>query len=277
MVSEVLSSNGSTSMASTCGCTLALMDCGVKISNPVAGISIGLVTDGKKDILLTDIQGMEDFFGDMDFKVAGTKNGITAIQVDIKIEGLSYDLIEKAFKHAKEARLNILEKMAQAIAAPREELSPYAPAVIVLKIDPQKIGMVIGPGGKMIRKITEESGSKIDIEDDGTVLITSTDPEGGKKAQKMIEDLTFEPKPGEVYKGKVVRILNFGAFVEFAPGKEGLVHISEIAPRRIAKVEDELSIGDEVIVKIKEIDDMGRYNLSRKAVTPEDKEKLKGK
>jgi polyribonucleotide nucleotidyltransferase len=275
LVSEVLSSNGSTSMAATCGSTLALMDCGVKILNPVAGISVGLVTDGKKEILLTDIQGMEDFFGDMDFKVAGTKKGITAVQVDIKIGGLSFDLIEKAFKQAKEARLIILEKMASAISAPREELSPYAPAVISLKINPEKIGMVIGPGGKMIRKITDDTGAKIDIEDDGTVLITATDPEGGKMAQKMIEEITFEPEVGSVFRAKVVKIMAFGAFVQIAPGKEGLVHISEIASKRINKVEDVLNMGDEVIVKLTEVDDKGRNNFSIRAVTPEDKEKIR--
>ncbi len=275
LVSEVLASNGSTSMASTCGSTLALMDCGVKISNPVSGISIGLVKEDKKEILLSDIQGIEDHFGDMDFKVAGTRKGVTAIQVDIKIDGLSYALIEKALSQAKEGRLFILDKMEEALSAPREELSPYAPRVISIQIDPSKIGLVIGPGGKNIKKMVEETQAKIDIEDDGRVLITSVDPEGGKRAQKMIEDLTFEPKVGEVYKGKVVRILPFGAFVEFVPGKEGLVHISEIAPRRIAKVEDELSIGDEVVVKIKEIDDMGRYNLTRKGVSPEEREKLR--
>jgi len=274
LVSEVLGSNGSTSMASTCGSTLALMDCGVKISNPVAGISIGLVTDGKKEVMFTDIQGIEDFFGDMDFKVAGTKKGITGIQVDVKVKGLSLGLIEKALKQAKDARMKILDKMLGAISAPREELSKYAPSVISIKINPEKIGAVIGPGGKMIRKITEETGAQIDIEDDGTVLITATDPEGGKRALKMVEDITFEPKVGDVYKGKVVKIMAFGAFVQIAPGKEGLVHISEIAPRRINKVEDVLKLGDEVIVKLKEVDDMGRNNFSIRAVTPEEKQKF---
>jgi polyribonucleotide nucleotidyltransferase len=275
LVSEVLESNGSTSMASTCGSTLALMDAGVKIENPVAGISIGLVKEKDKEILLVDIQGLEDHLGDMDFKVTGTRKGVTAIQVDIKVSGLSYGLIEKALEQAREVRLLILDKMEKALSKPREELSPYAPRVTSLMIDPSKIGLVIGPGGKTIKKIVEETGAQIDIEDDGRVLITAADPEGGRKAQKMIEDLTFEPKVGEIYRGKVTRILPFGAFVEIAPGKEGLVHISEVAPRRIARVEDELSIGDEVVIKVIEIDDMGRYNFSRKAVTPQEKEKFR--
>jgi polyribonucleotide nucleotidyltransferase len=275
LVSEVLGSNGSTSMAATCGSTMALMDAGVKIKNPVAGISVGLVTGDNKEVLLTDIQGLEDHFGDMDFKVAGTKNGVTAIQVDVKIEGLSMELIEKAMTRAKEARSFILEKMQKSLSQPREELSPYAPRVISIQIDPEKIGLVIGPGGKMIKKIVEETGAKIDIEDDGRVLITAVDPEGGKKAQKIIEDLTYEPKVGEVFRGKVVRIMPFGAFVEIVPGKDGLVHISQISQKRIAKVEDALNIGDEVVVKLVEIDDMGRLNLSMRALTEEDKKRIK--
>lgn len=274
LVSEVLASNGSTSMAAACGSTLALMDAGVKIKDPVAGISIGLVKESKKEILLTDIQGIEDFLGDMDFKVAGTKNGITAIQVDVKISGLSYDLIEKALAQAKEAREIILKKIEAALAKPREELSPFAPRVTSIKIDPSKIGLVIGPGGKMIKKIVEETGSQIDIEDDGRVLVTAIDVEGAKKAQKMIEDLTYEPKVGDVFLGKVMRIMPFGAFVEIVPGKEGLVHISQISQQRIAKVEDVLKLGDEAVVKLVEIDDMRRLNLSIKAVTPEEKEKF---
>ncbi len=253
---------------------MALMDAGIKIKNPVAGISIGLIKEGNKEVLITDIQGMEDHLGDMDFKVAGTKNGITAIQLDIKIAGLACDLIDKALKQANEARMIILAKMGEVLSIPRQELSPYAPMVITLKIDPAKIGMVIGPGGKMIRKITEETGAKIDIEDDGTVLITAADPEGGKRAQRAIEDITFEPEVGAVFRGKVVRILPFGAFVEMVRGKEGLVHISEISTQRVAKVEDVMKIGDEAIVKVVEIDEMGRFNLSCKAVSPEEKEKL---
>jgi polyribonucleotide nucleotidyltransferase len=210
----------------------------------------------------------------MDFKVAGTSKGITAIQVDIKIDGLSFELIEKALKQAHEARMIILEKIQGALSVPRAELSPYAPRVISLMIDPAKIGLVIGPGGKTIRGIIEETGAKIDIEDDGRVLITAVDPEGGKNAQRIIEQMTYEPKVGEVFKGKVMRIMPFGAFVEITPGKEGLVHISEISPKRIARVEDELAIGDEAVVKLVEIDDMGRLNLSIKAVSPEEKKKL---
>jgi polyribonucleotide nucleotidyltransferase len=275
LVSEVLGSNGSTSMAATCGSTMALMDAGVKIKAPVAGISVGLVKEGNKEVLLTDIQGLEDHFGDMDFKVAGTHKGVTAIQVDVKIDGLTLELIEKALNRAKEARSFILEKMQKSLSQPREELSPYAPRVISIQIDPEKIGLVIGPGGKMIKKIVEETDAKIDIEDDGRVLITAVDPEGGKKAQKIIEDLTYEPKVGEVFRGKVVRIMPFGAFVEIVPGKDGLVHISQISQKRIAKVEDVLNIGDEAVVKLVEIDDMGRLNLSMKAVTEEDKKRIK--
>ncbi len=265
LVSEVLSSNGSTSMASTCASTLALMDAGVKIKSPVAGISVGLIKEGDKEILLTDIQGLEDFMGDMDFKVTGTKDGITAIQVDCKVKGLSQDLIAKALEKTKTARMVILKKMADAIAAPRAELSQYAPRVSSMKIDQEKIGLVIGPGGKMIKRIIEETGAKIDIDDDGTVFITGEDGESADKARKMIEDLTYEAKPGDVFDGTVTRLMNFGAFVEYLPGKEGLVHISEIAPQRIARVEDALSVGDEVKVKVKEIDDRGRINLSIKA------------
>ncbi len=265
LVSEVLSSNGSTSMASTCSSTLALMDAGVKIKSPVAGISVGLIKEGDKEILLTDIQGLEDFMGDMDFKVTGTKDGITAIQVDCKVKGLSQDLIAKALEKTKTARMVILKKMADAIAAPRAELSQYAPRVTSMKIDQEKIGLVIGPGGKMIKRIIEETGAKIDIDDDGTVFITGEDGESADKARKMIEDLTYEAKPGDVFDGTVTRLMNFGAFVEYLPGKEGLVHISEIAPQRIARVEDALSVGDEVKVKVKEVDDRGRINLSIKA------------
>ncbi len=274
LVSEVLSSNGSTSMAATCASTLALMDAGVKIKDPVAGISIGLVKDGKKEILLTDIQGIEDYFGDMDFKVAGTKKGITAIQVDVKIAGLSHELIAKAMKQAKEAREVILAKIQEALSTPREELSQYAPRVTTIQIDPSKIGMVIGPGGKMIKKIIEETGAQIDIEDEGRVLITAVDGESGKRAEAMITSLTYEPKPGDLFKAKVVRIVPFGAFAEITPGKDGLIHISEIAPQRIARVEDVLAMGDEVVVKVLKVDDQGKVSLSIKAVTPQDKKKF---
>lgn len=274
LVSEVLGSNGSTSMASTCGSTLALMDAGVNILNPVAGISVGLITDGDRWETITDIQGIEDHLGDMDFKVAGTKDGITAIQVDIKIKGLSHEVIKKALLKAREGRLYILDKMAQAIAAPRESLSPYAPRIISFKINPEKIGLVIGPGGKNIKKIIEETGVQVDIEDDGTVLITTSDPEAAKEAKRRIDDMTFEPKEGNVFSAKVVRIMPFGAFVELPGGKDGLVHISQLSERRVAKVEDVVKLSDDVIVKVVEIDDMGRINLTMKNVTEEDKKRL---
>lgn len=275
LVSEVLSSNGSTSMASTCGSTLALMDAGVPIETPVAGISIGLVTEGNKAVTLTDIQGLEDHLGDMDFKVTGTNKGITAIQLDVKIDGLTLDTVKKTLAQAKATRLKILDGMKKVIEKPRAELSEYAPRITSIKINPEKIGVVIGPGGKMIKKITEETGVQIDIEEDGTVLVTSSDPVGSKKAVKIIEQLTMEIKRGDVFFGKVVRILPFGAFVEMVPGKDGLVHISQIAQKRIAKVEDAVNIGDEVWVKVQEVDDMGRYNLTMKAVTEEDKKHQK--
>lgn len=274
LVSEVLSSNGSTSMAATCGSTLALMDAGVKIDNPVAGISVGLVKEGSKEKLLTDIQGIEDFFGDMDFKVSGTRKGVTGIQVDVKIDGLDHDLIAKIFKQAHEARMKILDKIESVLKQPRAELSQYAPRVSSIMINPEKIGLVIGPGGKNIKRIIEETGAQIDIEDDGRVLITAADADAAKQAQKTIENMTYEPKVGEVFKGKVVKIMPFGAFVEMVPGKDGLVHISQISNQRIAKVEDALNMGDEVIVKLMEVDDKGRNNLSMKAVTEEDKKKV---
>jgi len=273
LVSEVLGSNGSTSMASTCGSTLALMDAGVQIEAPVAGISIGLITDDNKAVTITDIQGLEDHLGDMDFKVTGTRKGITAIQVDIKIKGLSYEIINQALKQAKEGRMHILDIMEKAIAKPRAELSPYAPRIITFKINPEKIGMVIGPGGKNIKAIIEETGVEIDINDDGTVNITTADSAAAEAAKKRIDAITFEPKAGDVFASKVVRIMNFGAFVELPGGKDGLVHISQISQSRIAKVEDALKIGDPVIVKVVEIDDMGRINLTLKGVTEEDKKR----
>ncbi|NQU16523.1 MAG: polyribonucleotide nucleotidyltransferase [Candidatus Saganbacteria bacterium] len=274
LVSEVLGSNGSTSMASTCASTLALMDAGVKIKAPVAGISIGLIEEGNKEVLLVDIQGIEDHFGDMDFKVAGTEKGITAIQIDVKNDGLSHEIIKKSLKMAKDVRLKILDVMKKAIAAPRAELSQNAPRVITLQIDPAKIGMVIGPGGKNIRAIIEETGAKIDIEDSGQVLITSVDHEAGEKARAKIEGMTYEPKRGEVFKSRVVRIMNFGAFCELPGGKDGLVHISQLSDKRVAKVEDAVKLDDEVIVKVVEKDDKGRINLSIKAVTEEDRKKI---
>ena len=269
LVSEVLSSNGSTSQGSVCGSTLALMDAGVPIKAPVAGISCGLVTDGDDHITMVDIQGLEDFFGDMDFKVAGTKKGITAIQVDIKVDGLSYEVIEEALEKTKNARAYILDEvMLKAIDKPRSELSKYAPKAITTHIDPEKIRDVIGAGGKVIQKIIADTGVKIDIEDDGTVFILAINSEAGDKALKIIESIVEEPEVGKIYLGKVTKIMDFGAFVEFLPGKEGLVHISKLDNKRVAKVEDVVSEGDEIMVKLIEIDKQGRMNLSRKDALP---------
>ncbi len=268
VVSEVLSSNGSTSQASICGSTLALMDAGVPIKKPVAGISTGLITDSENPnnyVMLTDIQGLEDFFGDMDFKVGGTKDGITAIQVDIKIDGLTYDIIEEAFERTQNARNYILDEiMLKQIAKPREEISQYAPKIINLTINPDKIRDVIGTGGKVINKIIAETGVKMDIEDDGRVFIYSTDTEGAKKALKMVEDITREIEVGGIYEGTVTRIMPFGAFIDLGAGKEGLLHISKISKERINKVEDLLHIGDKIMVKVYEIDEQGRINLNHK-------------
>ena len=269
VVSEILSSNGSTSQASICGSTLALMDAGVPIKRPVAGISTGLVTNKENPdeyIMLTDIQGIEDFFGDMDFKVGGTKEGITAIQVDIKCDGLTYEIIEEAFNRTKVARDYILDEiMLPVIAEPRKELSKYAPKIDTMKIPVDKIKDVIGPGGKMINKIIEESkGVKIDIEEDGTVCIYSVEGQDGAKAKKMIEEITREIEAGKIYDGTVTRMATFGAFVDLGGGKEGLLHISKISSKRVEKVEDVLSIGDEITVKVLEIDNQGRINLSMK-------------
>ena len=267
VVSEVLSSNGSTSQASICGSTLALMDAGVPIKNPVAGISTGLVTDMDNPdnyIMLTDIQGIEDFFGDMDFKVGGTKNGITAIQVDIKVDGLSYEIIEEAFARTKKARQYILDEiMLKAISEPRKELSKYAPKTLTMTIKPEKIKDVIGTGGKVINKIIEETGVKIDIEEDGRVFIYAQDIESANKAYTKIENITREIEVGEYYEGTVTKIMPFGAFVDVGGGKEGLLHISKISKERINKVEDVLSLGDKVIVKVLEIDNQGRINLKK--------------
>ena len=274
VVSEVLSSNGSTSQGSVCGSTLALMDAGVPIKEPVAGISTGLFTkNGNTDdyIMVTDIQGIEDFFGDMDFKVAGTKNGITAIQVDIKIDGLSYEIIEEAFARTKKARQYILDEiMLKQIAKPREHVSKYAPKIETLKINPEKIRDVIGTGGKTINKIIEETGVKIDIEDDGTVFVSGVEQENIDKAVSIIESLTRDVVLNEIYMGKVTKILNCGAIVEVLPGKEGLLHISKISDKRINKVEDVLSVGDEILVKVTEIGkEDGRFSLSAKDVAKE--------
>jgi polyribonucleotide nucleotidyltransferase len=265
LVSEVLSSNGSTSQASICGSTLALMDAGVPIKAPVAGISVGLITEGEKYKTILDIQGLEDFFGDMDFKVAGTKKGVTAIQMDLKIEGLTPEIIKEALEKTRNARIHILDTvMKNAIEKPRETISEYAPRVMTLQIDPEKIRDVIGTGGKVIQKIITDTGVKIDIDDSGKVFILSYDKSGGEEAAKIINGIVKDPQVGEVYTGKVVRIMQFGAFVEFLPGKDGLVHISKLDKKRVNKVEDVVNIGDEIKVKVIEIDDKGRINLSRK-------------
>ena len=269
LVSEVLSSNGSTSMASVCGSTLALMDAGVPIAAPVAGISIGLVQgEGEERVLLTDIIGMEDFYGDMDYKVAGTRDGITAIQLDTKAHHLPLDMTDEVFRMAREARFTILDTIAGAIEKPREQLSTFAPRILTVNIPVDRIGEIIGPGGKMIRSIVERTGAKIDIEDDGTVFISSLSASGGEDAARIIRDMIKEVEIGEVFKGKVTRILNFGAFVEIMPGKEGLIRISDIEWGYVNSIEDVLNIGDEVEVKVSEIDDQGRVNLSRKAMMP---------
>ncbi len=265
LVSEVLSSNGSTSQASTCASTLALMDAGVPIKAPVAGISVGLVTEGERFITMVDIQGLEDFYGDMDFKVAGTKEGITAIQMDIKIDGLTPQIIKQALSQTKNARYQIIDEvLLKTIDAPRESLSKYAPKIYTMTIDTDKIRDVIGSGGKTIQKIIAETGVKIDIEDDGKVYIATSDEEMAMKTIEIIKGLTGNIEIGSIYKGKVVNILPFGAFVEFLPGKDGMVHISKLANKRVEKVEDEVQVGDEIMVKVIEIDRQGRINLSRK-------------
>ncbi|GAA0735016.1 polyribonucleotide nucleotidyltransferase [Clostridium oceanicum] len=276
LVSEVLSSNGSTSQASVCGSTLALLDAGVPIKRPAAGIAIGLITseDLSKEEILTDIQGLEDFFGDMDFKVAGTEVGITAIQFDTKIHGLSEKCIKNALTAAKKARMKILGIMGECISGPKEELSKYAPRTETISIDPEKIRDVIGAGGKVINKIIAETNVKIEIKDDGKVFVSSSDAEGVKKALAIIESLTKDVKIGEIYLGKVTKTTNFGAFVEVLPGKEGLVHISKLDFKRVNKVEDVVSVGDEILVKVTDIDNHGRVNLSRKdAIAKKEEEK----
>ena len=266
LVSEVLESNGSSSQASICASTLALMDAGVPINAPVAGIAMGLVKNGDNYTIVTDIQGIEDFYGDMDFKVAGTEKGITALQMDIKIDGLAEEILEESLKQAKAARLSILESMLATINEPRKELSPYAPKITTITIDPEKIRDVIGPSGKQINQIIDDTGVKIDIEQDGSIFISSTDPEMNERAKEIIEDIVREVEVGQIYLGTVTRIEKFGAFVELFPGKEGLVHISQLQEKRTNKVEDVVKIGDEIMVKVVEIDSQGRINLSRREV-----------
>jgi polyribonucleotide nucleotidyltransferase len=270
VVSEVLSSNGSTSMGSVCGSTLSMMDAGVPISKPVSGAAMGLIKEGDEVRILTDIQGIEDFLGDMDFKVAGTDVGITALQMDMKIAGLPLETIAEAINKAKPARAHILAKMLESIGQPRPEMSPYAPRLLTIRIEPEFIGLVIGPGGKTIKGITEETGAKVDIEDDGTVTVSALDQEKAKRAIQMVKALTRRLNQGDVYVGRVTRIIPIGAFVEILPGKEGMIHISQLADYRVGKVEDEVGVGDEVVVKIRELDNKGRLNLTRLGISPEE-------
>lgn len=266
LVSETLESNGSSSMGSVCASTLSLMDAGVPIKAPVAGVAMGLVKDGDYFTILTDIQGLEDALGDMDFKVAGTKNGITAIQMDIKIDGINKEIFKQALAQAKRGREHIMGIMLDCIAEPRKELSKYAPKITTIHVDPEKISKIIGPGGKTIKKIVEETGAKIDIEEDGRIYIAAVNSEQAAKAIDIINGITAEAEVGKIYTGKVTRLMAFGAFVEILPGKEGLVHISQLSTERVNKVEDVVSVGDEIVVKVTEIDQKGRINLSRKAV-----------
>ncbi|MBI2503105.1 MAG: polyribonucleotide nucleotidyltransferase [Candidatus Latescibacteria bacterium] len=274
LVSDILESNGSTSMATVCGCSLALMDAGIPIKSAVSGAGVGLVKEGDEWELLTDIQGTEDFLGDMDFKVAGTKEGITAIQLDIKIRGITFEIMEAALERAREARFHIMSIMDQCIAAPRQELSKFAPRILFIRIDPSKIGAVIGPGGKMIREI-EKTGASINVEDDGTITIASVEASAAAAARRMIEDLTSDAEIGRIYNGTVKRIMPFGAFVEILPGKEGLLHISELDHRRVEKVEDVVEDGQRIEVKVIDIDNTGKIRLSHKAILPNAKEKKK--
>ncbi len=269
VVSEVVSSNGSTSMGSVCGSTLALMDAGVPITKPVSGAAMGLIREGKEVSILTDIQGIEDFLGDMDFKVAGTDSGITALQMDMKITGLSMAVVAQAIEQALPARLHILDKMLATIPEPRPTLSPFAPRLLTMKIDPEMIGLIIGPGGKTIKGITEQTGSKIDIADDGMVTIAAIQAKKAEKARDIIFNMTRKLHEGEVYLGRVTRIIPIGAFVEIFPGKEGMIHISQLADRRVGKVEDEVAVGDEVVVKVREIDGKGRINFTRLGIHPD--------
>ena len=272
VVSEVLESNGSSSQASVCGSTLSLLDAGVPLKANVAGIAMGLIENPltKDAVILSDIQGLEDFLGDMDFKIAGTRDSITAIQMDIKIDGVSEDLLREALKRARDGRIHILDNMEATISEHKESLSNYAPRLFSLKVDPDKIGLIIGSGGKTINKIIEETGVKIDTYDDGQVIITAENGEMGEKAKSIIENLVKDVEAGEIYEGKVIKIMNFGAFVEILPGKEGLVHISQLDHKRVEKVEDVLSVGDSIMVKVTEIDNKNRINLSRKALLPKE-------
>ena len=270
VVSEVLSSNGSTSMGSVCGSTLSLMDAGVPLAKPVSGAAMGLIKEGDEIRILTDIQGIEDFLGDMDFKVAGTDAGITALQMDMKITGLPMEVIAKAIQQALPARMHILEEMLKAIDEPRAELSPYAPRLLTMKIDPDLIGMVIGPSGKTIKAITEQTGAKIDIEDDGKVIIAAVEADKADMARKMVYNITRKLNEGDVYLGKVTRIIDIGAFVEILPGKEGMIHISQLAEGRVGKVDDEVAVGDEIVVKIRGFDQKNRLNLTRLGIHPDE-------
>ena len=275
VTSDVLESNGSTSMGSTCGSSMALMNAGVPVKCMIGGVAMGMITEpGKEPVVLTDIQGIEDFLGDMDFKVTGNDDGITALQMDMKAKGIANDTLRRALAQAKEGRLHILGEMRKVITEPAKELSPFAPSITTMTIPTEDIGTVIGPGGKQIRSIIEASGAEIDIQDTGVVTITSNDQEGAKIARKMINDLTFKPEVGMVIKGKVVRIIPIGAFVELGGGKDGMVHISQICQERIETIEPHVNIGDEVVVKVIKIDDKGRVNLTIKGVTEEDKAKL---
>ena len=271
VVSEILESNGSTSMASTCGSSLALADAGVPIKQHVGGIAMGLILEGDRFAILSDIQGLEDFLGDMDFKVAGTRDGITALQMDIKVEGISLEIMTVALEQAKRGRMHILDKMEAVLPGPRPQLSMWAPRILAIQIDPEDIGTVIGPGGKVIRRIIEETGATIDIQDDGTVLIASVEAAGGEAARDWIVRMLKRIEVGGIYSGRVTRIIPVGAFVEVLPGKEGMVHISQLENRRVEKVEDAVSVGKRVVVKVREIDDRGRVNLTIKGVTPEEK------
>ena len=269
-VSDIMESNGSSSMATVCGATLSLMDAGVPIKNPVAGLSIGRISDGEKDILLTDIQGEEDHIGDMDFKVAGTQKGITGIQMDLKVRGVDLDVCRRTLARAREARMDILKVMLQTIPEPRPEISRHAPRLIQIQINPEKIGKVIGPGGKMIRGIEEQTGATVEIEDDGTVTIASVDAEKAEAAVQMVKDVTAEAEVGKIYTGKVVSVKDFGAFIEIMPGQDGMCHISELADDYVKQVSDVVKIGDTVRAKVINIDDRGRIKLSRRAALQEE-------